>query len=205
MAEVNDRVSDNISHHSTREAIECMFNDPRILFRSIYSNSELELQSEELGNDQDNDCCVKQRSSDKDTDSNSEVESSTTKKLRLSKSPKKLANCNGHPSSSCPGRLLPFVSKSTSAKKKTLVCAKAKSKSSGHTLTRPSSEINHPKKKLTVHGSMDQSTKDACVDDLGNIWNLLTEVLKRLEKTEAKLESVEHKLESSTSLSSTEC
>ena len=67
MAEVNDRVSDSISHHSTREAIECMFNNPRTLFRSIYSDSELELQSEELGNDQDNDCCFEQRSSDKDT------------------------------------------------------------------------------------------------------------------------------------------
>ena len=125
MAEVNDRVSDSISHHRTREAIECMFNNPRILFRSIYSNSELELESEELGNYQDNDCCVEKRSSDKHTDSSSEVERSLTKKLRLSKSPKKLANCNGHPSSSCPGRLLPFVSKSTSAEKKTLVCAKA--------------------------------------------------------------------------------
>ena len=190
MAEVNDRVSDSISHDSTREAIEYMFSNPRILFRSIYSDSELELQSKELGNDQDNDCCVEQRSSDKDTDSSSEVERSTTKKLRLSKSPKKLANCNGHPSSSCPGRLLPFVSKSTSAKKKTLVCAKAKPKSRGHTPARPSSEINHPKKKLSVHESMDQSTKHACVDDLGNIWNLLTEVLKRLERTEAKLRRI---------------
>ena len=148
MAEVKHRVNDSISHHSTRETIECMFNNPRTLFRSIYSDSELELQSEELGNDQDNDCCVEQRSSDKDTHSSSKVERSTTKKLRLSKSPKKLANCNGHPSSSCPGRLLPFVSKSTSAKKKTLVCAKAKSKSSDHTSAISSSEINHPKKKL---------------------------------------------------------
>ena len=47
--------------------------------------------------------------------------------------------------------------------------------------------------------------KAAYVDDLGNISNLLTEVLKRLERTEAKLESVEHKLESSTSLSSSSC
>ena len=52
---------------------------------------------------------------------------------------------------------------------------------------------------------MDQSTKDDCVDDLGNIWNLFTDVLKRLKRTEAKVESVEHKLESSTSLSSTDC
>ena len=53
---------------------------------------------------------------------------------------------------------------------------------------------------------MDQSTKDACVD-IGNIkfWNLLSEVLKRLERTEAKLKTVKHKLESSTSLSSTDC
>ena len=154
----------------------------------------------EPGDDQENYCrFVEERSSDKDTDSSSEVERSKIKKLRPSRSPKKLANCNGRPSSSRPGLLL-FVSKSTPPKKKTPVSAK--SKSNVHTPVRPSSEVSRPKKKLTVCRIGNQSTKDACVDDLGNISNLLTEVLKRLERIEAKLESVEHKLESSTSLSS---
>ena len=206
MAEKNDRVRDSISNHSTSEDIARMFDNPRVLVGSIYSDSESEPQSEvpeepELGDDQENDCrFVEERSSDKDTDSSSEVERSKIKKLRLSRSPKKLANCNGRPSSSRPG-LLPFVSKSTSPKKKTPVSAKVKSKSNVHTPVRPSSEISRHKKKLTVCGNGNQSTKDACVDDLGNISNLLTEVLKGLERIEAKLESVEHKLESSTSLS----
>ena len=210
MAEKNGGVRDSISNHSTSEDIARMFDNPRVLVGSIYSDSESEPHSEvpeepEPGDDQENDCrFVEERSSDKDTDSSSEVERSKIKKLRLSRSPKKSANCNGRPSSSRPG-LLPFVSKSTSPKKKTPVSAKAKSKSSVHTPARPSSEISRPKKKLTVRESGDQSTKDACVDDLGNISNLLTEVLKRLERTEAKLESVEHKLESSTSLSSSSC
>jgi len=42
-------------------------------------------------------------------------------------------------------------------------------------------------------------------DGLRKISNLLTQVLQRLERTEAKLESVEHKLESSSSLSSSSC
>ena len=207
MAEKNDRVRDSISNHSTSEDIARMFDNPRVLVGSIYSDSESEPQSEvpaepKPGDDQENDCrFVEERSSDKDTDSSSEVERSKIKKLRLSRSPKKLANCNGRPSSSRPG-LSPFVSKSTPPKKKTPVSAKAKSKSNVHTPVRPSSEISRPKKKLTVCGIGNQSTKDACVDDLGNISNLLTEVLKRLERIEAKLESVEHKLESSTSLSS---
>ena len=198
MAEKNDRVRDSISNHSTSEDIARMFDNPRVLVGSIYSDSESEPQSEVPV-----EVCrfVEERSSDKDTDSSSEVERSKIKKLRLSRSSKKLANCNGRPSSSRPG-LLPFVSKSTPPKKKTPVSAKAKSKSNVHTPVRPSSEISRPKKKLTVCGIGNQSTKDACVDDLGNISNLLTEVLKRLERIEAKLESVEHKLESSTSLSS---
>ena len=96
---------------------------------------------------------------------NSEIERSKIKKLRLTRSPKKLANCNDCPSSLCPGRLFPFVSirNSTSPKRKTPVLAKAKSKSSVHTPARPSSKISRPKKKLTVRESGDQSTKDACV------------------------------------------
>ena len=161
MAEMNDRVMESTSHHSTSDDIERMFDNPRVLVRSIYSDSESEPQSEEPGDDQDDCRFVEQRSSDKDTDSSSEGERSTMKKLRLSRSPKNLANCSARDrhSSSRPGRLVPFVSKSTSPKKKTPVSAKAKSKSSGHTPARPLSEISHPKKKLTVRGSVDQSTK----------------------------------------------
>ena len=61
MAEKNDRVRDSISNHSTSEDIARMFDNPRVLVGSIYSDSESEPQSEvpaepEPGDDQENDC-----------------------------------------------------------------------------------------------------------------------------------------------------
>ena len=75
---------------------------------------------------------------------------------------------------------------------------KEKSKSVGHTPSRPSTETVHSKRKFKCFNILNN------VDDLGKISSLLGEVLKRLERTEAKLESVEHKLESFL-LSSSSC
>lgn len=183
---------------------ERTFINPKVLVSDIYSDSESEPESDEcddpsLSPGRGDDSFVEEReldrSSDKDSGSDiSENEISTAKKLRLSRSPKK-TSCTpkSRPSTSHPVRL---ISASTSLKKKTPVSCKAKSKSTGHTPARPLTEI-HPKKLRDVNDS-----DSGAVDDLGKISHLLSQVLQRLERTEAKLDSVEHKLESSSSLSS---
>lgn len=99
-----------MSQHSASEDIEHKFVSPRMLFRNVYSDLESGPQSEEADN-QINDGFDKQKSSDKDTDSNSEIKSSTTKKLRLSRSCRKLINGSGCLSCLHPGRLLLNLSK----------------------------------------------------------------------------------------------
>lgn len=175
-----------MNSHSEGDLNENMFVSPKILVSSIYSESESGPESED---DQDDECqqSEPEKSSVEDSsDDSSETESSTKKKMKLSKSPKKLL-----------GTIRPLSTGSAPIKR---TVYKEKSKSAGHTPSRPSTEIIHSKRKLKGLGHSKHST----VDDLGKISNLLGEVLKRLERTEAKLESVEHKLESS-SLSSSSC
>ena len=199
----------NDSSHQP-ESDECdlnenMFITPKVLVNNIYSHSEPESEEERDEPDAPEDSEKDKElegTGDEDSDfpDSLENESSTSKRIRLSRSPKKLAKSltpSNRPSNLQPTRLI--SSDSVSVKKRTF--AKEKSKSVDHT---PSRTLHtHPRKMQA--NNREVSDKSSGPDDLTKISSLLTQVLQRLERTEAKLESVEHKLESSSSLSSSSC